>query len=1402
MVYEAYPMIVTNLSFNLEEACDETCYLEEFYPHSLVIQIIDAEITISELSYSTTRYENLSELQLQAKSIKDLEKVQLMDQYIASKGWDWVAGDNELVAQYYSVKAIQFGFDKYNVRGFDYFISGEFKYITSREFIKNSGTLRNEFDWKSKHDANVPETPYYNPNGYGWLTELRNQDSCGSCWVFGPVASMEAVSNLYFNQLCNYDLAEQDVLCCSPGGGSCGGGCPRNALHYLNITGTFEEDNYPYLNNFYTGCCHQDYGNPEYIIKCGMVWQVPTSIQSLDTLKSRLINTGPLVTWISDNSLGLNHVMSLIQYYTDPVTQNIHFVFKDSYAGGRIIPYELSWNSIAEMYSIRLPITFVEGTVPVPVVNKWDKDNDGYYNWGIGPKPDDCQCTCSVEEDWNDHNNRIGPREDDYSGKPVKPIMKVFAFEGSALPTPITNHGFYFIQSNPGTINVKVENSGNAQLNLAYISPVSITEEETNYFHLKDDLQPDSKICMGGGTSSFEIDFQELHDPNELCQATVKIQLHSCDSDIYDYFEFRLVYNNNCNFNENAYGVSGYEAWNDYIIMNQNIFIDDGAILEVFGSVAMNEESNILIAAGGQLILNGGLITGSCGTSWRGIDVWGDPYEPQTSDYQGKVKIINSGCIEYAETAIETALLDGYGRYNPSGGIVYCSDAVFKDNVTDINLYPYRDNHLNLSRFIKTKFETTDDMYTYMLDEPNAHVFLDNVIGINFKGCTFGNYSSPEYDSRGKGIESYGADCIIAGECGENILPCPWKIPCRFENLNYGIRAFNYYGYNTIIVDSADFIHNLRGIHMRLIDHPMIINNSFDITDPDGLWIGESQVGLYLDESTTGFVVEENKFEAALTPLSPITFGIYLLNVDTTYNEIYNNNFIKLKRGIQAVGDNRNADNGNGVCLKCNDFTNCQTDIVVTYDETITYNTGIALYQGRDGDGDPTLAAGNRFSNVTSYNYINDSRCKHIDYTYQGGTYAPSLVPDKSGDLTLIPDGDATYSKEASCPSHLGGSITLSLEMNTLTEETSIIASYQDTLLMIIDGGNTDGLNFDILTSFPDEALSIRQELLDESPYLSDTVMISAIEKEDVLPAAMVRDILAQNPQAPKSNKVLNALDNRQDTLPGYMMDEIMEGLNTYGAKELLEQKLGEHLAKFDKAWNKINLYFKNDTTNVGLATDSLMVVYEDASTLSAKYTLALMYLDRDDSANAFTVLNNIPAEFNLSIQQSATHEHYQDLFDILWDVRNDTTGLDSLQIQTLFELSSDFHSVPGLYAANLLIKERLLNYDEPVRITDIAKSAPITEKNNNTVKPTEYLVVFPNPAGNYFIVEYELPDPNISGLITISDIHGKKLKNIILKDIQNQIVIPANEFAAGVYFISLFNGNHMIDTQKLTISN
>jgi C1A family cysteine protease len=86
-----------------------------------------------------------------------------------------------------------------------------------------------------------------NVNGTNWMTPVRHQGSCGSCWAFGTLGSMEAVINIEYNDpSIDMDLSEQTLVSCS-GAGSCSGGSPYSAYNYIRETGIPDEVCFPYV---------------------------------------------------------------------------------------------------------------------------------------------------------------------------------------------------------------------------------------------------------------------------------------------------------------------------------------------------------------------------------------------------------------------------------------------------------------------------------------------------------------------------------------------------------------------------------------------------------------------------------------------------------------------------------------------------------------------------------------------------------------------------------------------------------------------------------------------------------------------------------------------------------------------------------------------------------------------------------------------------------------------------------------------------------------------------------------------------------------------------------------------------------------------------------------------------
>jgi len=123
----------------------------------------------------------------------------------------------------------------------------------------------------------------------GFVNEVRNQGSCGSCWAFAAIAAEESIRAQYIrkNQLDSEEgveelvsLSQQELVDCADettGNYGCSGGWPKNAIQkYSRPKGTAcSLESYPYEGKDTNGCrsssCtmvpYTSYGKVHYVTK-------------------------------------------------------------------------------------------------------------------------------------------------------------------------------------------------------------------------------------------------------------------------------------------------------------------------------------------------------------------------------------------------------------------------------------------------------------------------------------------------------------------------------------------------------------------------------------------------------------------------------------------------------------------------------------------------------------------------------------------------------------------------------------------------------------------------------------------------------------------------------------------------------------------------------------------------------------------------------------------------------------------------------------------------------------------------------------------------------------------------------------------------------------------------------
>ena len=190
---------------------------------------------------------------------------------IKGKGAKWTAGETSVSKLPGHLRQLRAALHKPEATGAEEMLAGP-----------APTALPDSFDWR-------------NDNTVNYVTPVRDQGNCGSCWAFATTGALECYvlrkDNLPGQ---DKDCAEQILVSCS-GAGSCSGGYIDRASNYIRDVGLPLETCYPYTQT--NGTCKNacsDYQVNTYFI--GSWAYVATLSPTVDAIKNALYTYGPLVT--------------------------------------------------------------------------------------------------------------------------------------------------------------------------------------------------------------------------------------------------------------------------------------------------------------------------------------------------------------------------------------------------------------------------------------------------------------------------------------------------------------------------------------------------------------------------------------------------------------------------------------------------------------------------------------------------------------------------------------------------------------------------------------------------------------------------------------------------------------------------------------------------------------------------------------------------------------------------------------------------------------------------------------------------------------------------------------------------------------------------------------------------
>lgn len=459
LIMELYDEINEALSFSFSDYCEETAlFADAVTPDSIKVIVRNATITLNAISYipvTASSYEK--ERNLRTEEYEAIRKEQLkntvnrINNYNRNHRKLWRAGVTNISQKAYEVKKRVMEFtDDDSTGGMEYYIGGIFEIGSKLDRYKMSRTKNvrdfsplfvDKFDWRNRHGKN-------------WMTSVKDQEGSGYCVAFATVGCVEAIANLYYNRLLDLDLSEQEIASCHEHADTIDpyrdGVYVVKAAEYVRDNGVCNELSYPFVNSP-NQTCHSGLITPDTIVSIeGFHEYNVYSLMSSgyeDSLKMALINKGPLSSGMIYRKLGggiSGHEMALTGYGTihagdtikietnwEPITWNEIIIGENDVRIGKTYwIYKNSWGStydhngymylmhdgpslLTSSYSYNYPIS-IKSNNGVDIFNESDivcedADGDGYYFWGLGPKPAHCPSWAPDTPDGDDSDINSGP---------------------------------------------------------------------------------------------------------------------------------------------------------------------------------------------------------------------------------------------------------------------------------------------------------------------------------------------------------------------------------------------------------------------------------------------------------------------------------------------------------------------------------------------------------------------------------------------------------------------------------------------------------------------------------------------------------------------------------------------------------------------------------------------------------------------------------------------------------------------------------------------------------------------------------------------------------------------------------------------------------------------------------
>lgn len=173
------------------------------------------------------------------------------------------------------------------------------KVRSENHFTPSTDNLLAAVDWRN--------------NGGNFVSPVKDQGNCGSCWAFAAVGSLESLIAIAGNTPGSFlDLSEQILVSCCSGNLGCSGGYMSVTASFMKNYGTYLETCFPYTAAN-TSCSNACSGWQSLAYQTGNYWLLT---QSADALKAAVATYGPVQVTMDVYGDFYNYASGVYEYAT------------------------------------------------------------------------------------------------------------------------------------------------------------------------------------------------------------------------------------------------------------------------------------------------------------------------------------------------------------------------------------------------------------------------------------------------------------------------------------------------------------------------------------------------------------------------------------------------------------------------------------------------------------------------------------------------------------------------------------------------------------------------------------------------------------------------------------------------------------------------------------------------------------------------------------------------------------------------------------------------------------------------------------------------------------------------------------------------------------------------------